>query len=298
MTFFLITAFVQTGQAQLTLSDTDFNNLVAIGEYYSRNVMLTGETAVDDLEQWRTNKLDKVVSTLQVKARTSKEILSPVYLSRPSDDDLVLWFVIREIHYNLTDKDTTPKPSEDVARKYLAEPIDKRWLIGNYYFHIQSTIAMLFNTMDMSELNFDLTSYGLENDYEKAALYFNMMDAFTTRFSVLQYMKNHHKLLEYAARLPKFNSQPYYFFKDFQYDDFEWIGHKKVEMYNHRHIGGRYTALLAHMNALAEVEDKESASSLYWNSILTAPQYFKYSKAEKELASMYKKVQGGKKAKR
>jgi hypothetical protein len=81
----------------------------------------------------------------------------------------------------------------------------------------------------------------------------------------------------------------YFYYTDFHYDDFEWIGHKKKEMFNKRHIGLLYEIILAHMNAEADINGKKGAVEIYQNSVMKKSQYFKYSNTESELKKLYKK---------
>nr|WP_299383096.1 hypothetical protein [Allomuricauda sp.] len=275
--------------SQIEINDSDLNKLVEIGEYYSKNVMLTEKSAIEDLERYRTEKLNTIVNVLQIQSKQSIEILDKKYLSRPNYDDLVLWYVIREIHYNLTDDENEPRASIEIARETVKKKIDERWLLDNYYHRLYGAVAMIFNSTDLSEHNIELDNYGLKSDTEKAIVFLNLMDALGTRFRVLQMMKNYKKLMDFASRMPKFNGKEYYYYTDFQYEDFEWIGHKKIEMFNERHLGLLYEIILAHMNAESTVNGKKEALQIYRNSIMTKPAYFKYSSLEPDLKKLYRK---------
>lgn len=275
--------------SQIDLSDSDLNNLIEIGEYYSKNVMLTQKSAIEDLEKLRTGKLNNIINVLQTQSKQSIDILDKKYLSRPNYEDLVMWYVIREIHYNLTDKENQPRTSLEVAKEFLSQKTDERWLLDNYYFRLYGAVGMIFNTTDLTKYNIELDNYGLKSNTEKAIVYLNLMDALGTRFKVLQMLKKNEKLVEFASRMPKFNGKEYFYYNDFDYDDFEWIGHKKKEMFNERHIGLLYEIILAHMNAEININGKKASVEIYQNSVMTKPQYFKYSSAESELKKLYKK---------
>ena len=102
-------------------------------------------------------------------------------------------------------------------------------------------------------------------------------------------MKNNKKILDFCDKLPRFNGKNYYYYKDFDYDDFEWIGYDKNESYNERHIGGLYSTLIAQFSATAELKDKKAAQEIYFNSILHEPKYFKYTQSMKDLQALYNK---------
>lgn len=275
--------------SQIEINDTDLNKLIEIGEYYSKNVMLTEKSAIEDLEKFRTEKLNNIINILQTQSKQSIEILDNKYLNRPNYDDLVMWYVIREIHYNLTDKDNEPRTSTEVAKEFVSKKIDERWLLDNYYHRLYGVVAMIFNKTDLSNYNIELDSYGLKSNTEKAIVFLNLMDALGTRFKVLQMMKNDKKLIEFASRMPKFNGKEYYYYTYFEYEDFEWIGHKKNEMFNERHIGLLYEIILAHMNAESVINGRKDTVEIYQNSIMTKPEYFKYSSLKSELKELYKK---------
>mgnify|MGYP006126423929 FL=1 len=275
--------------SQIKISDSDLNKLIEVGEYYSKNVMLTEKSAIPDLEKLRTEKLNNIINVLQTQSKHSIEILDKKYLSRPNYDDLVMWYVIREIHYNLTDKENEPRISIEVAKEFLNKKIDERWLLDNYYFRLYGAVAMIFNKTDLSKYNIELDSYGLKSNTEKAIVYLNLMDALGTRFKVLQMLKKNKKLIEFASRMPKFNGKEYFYYTDFQYEDFEWIGHRKKEMFNERHIGLLYEIILAHINAESDINGRKETIEIYQNSVMTKPKYFKFSSAESELKKLYKK---------
>ncbi len=275
--------------SQIEIHDSDLNKLVEIGEYYSKNVMLTQKSAIEDLENFRTEKLKNIVNVLQIQSKQSIEILDKKYLNRPNYDDLVMWYVIREIHYNLTDRENESRASIEIAREVAKKKIDERWLLDNYYHRLYGAVAMIFNSTDLSEYNIELDNYGLKSNTEKAIVFLNLMDALGTRFRVLQVMKNYKKLMDFTSRMPKFNGKEYYYYTDFQYEDFEWIGHKKIEMFDERHIGLLYEIILAHMDAESDINGKKETLEIYQNSIMTKPEYFKYSSLESDLKKLYKK---------
>lgn len=275
--------------SQIELSDSDLNKLIEIGEYYSKNVMLTESSAIDDLEKLRTEKLNNIINVLQTQSKQSVDILDKKYLSRPSYDDLVMWYVIREIHYNLTNKKNKPRASLDVAKESLSKKIDERWLLDNYYFRLYGAVAMVFNETDLSTYNIDLDSYGLKSNTEKAIAFLNLMDALGTRFKVLRVLNKNKRLLEFASRMPKFNGKEYFYYTDFEYEDFKWIGHNKTEMFNDKHVGLFYDIILAHLNAKLDVHGKKGAVEIFQNSIMKKPQYFKYSSEKSKLKKLYRK---------
>lgn len=280
--------FVSFCGAQQKLGNKDLSNLVAIAELFSQNPNARGDEFAAGIEALRTPALNHVADALIAISKGDKAIVEPRFVARPSDDELMYWYVIREIHYNRTGDPQKVQPNDAVAKDVLARKIDTRWLLDNYYYRIHGGIASLFNTADLSTYNYELDKLGFKNDSEKAIFFLNMMDTLIGgRFQVLRAVKNNKRIAEFSARLPTFNGKPYYNFKNFDYDDFDWIGYDKIESYNERHIGGLYSTLLAQVNALAELGDTRTAHEVYVGSILHEPKYFRFSSAKNDLQKLY-----------
>jgi len=283
LTFLVMMAF---GQSQ----NQDFENLVRLGEIYSKNVNASGDEFKKTIDELRTPNLNHIIDALIAVGEADKKLLTKEFLTKPSEMELKYWYVLREIHYNNQSKEKEPRPNDIVAKEILAKDIDSRWLLNNYYYRIHGGIAKIFNTEDLSSYNFNLDDYGLENETEKAILFFSITNSLTQRFSVLQMMKNHDKLLEYASKLPTFNGKPYYEYHLFGFEDFEWIGYDKIENYKESHLGSLYATLNGHFVALSEKGKTTELQDLYFKSILFIPDYFKYSGGmESDLKELYKK---------
>jgi hypothetical protein len=275
------------GQAQTSIPR--FGNLVRLGELYSSDVNGTGDNFKKTADSLRTPELSHIIDALIAIGQGDRKLLTSEFLKLPDNKELKLWYVLREIHYNNQSKNKEPRSNEIVARETLEKHIDERWLIDNYYYRINTGIGKLFNTEDLKDLNIDSKSCGLKNDTERAILYFNLNHALTTRFVVLQAMKNYDRLLEFAAKLPTFDSRPYFEYKEFDFKDFDWIGYEKVESYKERHIGGLYTTLIAHFAAANQKALNNEARLIYFGSILSVPEYFKYSTSAEILEDLYKR---------
>lgn len=268
--------------------NTDYENLVKLGEIYSKNVNATGDEFKKQVENLRTPGLNHIIDALIAVGEGDQKLLTKKFLSKPSEQELKYWYVLREIHYNNLSENSAPRPSEEVAAETMKKEIDSRWLLDNYYYRIRGGIAKMFNDKDLSKYDINLDDYGLENDTEKAILYFSVSNSLTQRFRVLQMMKNYDKLLEFVSRLPTFNGKPYYEYTAFHFEDFEWIGYDKTESYRDRHLGSLFLALNGHFSALAEKEKRDEMRNLYFGSILFIPDYFKHSGGmENDLQELY-----------
>lgn len=288
LTFLLFPVFI-SGQNE----NKDFENLVKLGEIYSKNVNATGDEFRNSVEKLRTSNLDHIIDGMIAVGIGDKKLLTKEFLSRPNELELKYWYVIREIHYNNVSKEKEPRPNNIIAKEILDREIDERWLLDNYYYRIQGGIAKIFNDTDLSKYDFAIDDYGLKNQTEKAMLYFALINAMTQRFKVLQMLKKYDKLLEFADKLPTFNGKPYYEYTLFDFEDFDWIGYDKTESYKERHIGNVFQSVNAYFSAFAEKKETEKMRKIYFKSILFIPKYFEYSGAmENDLKEIYNQSKG------
>jgi len=268
----------------------DFENLVKLGELYSKNINKMSDDVKMELEKLRTPGLDHIIDALIAISNGDVILITKKFLSKPSLQEMKYWYVLREILYNNVKKDPEPKPNEEVARETLEKEIDPRWLLDNYYYRICIGLGQIFNDKDLSSFNITFDDYGLENETEKAILFFNISDPLLVRFKVLQMVKNYDKILDFVNKLPTFNGESYYEYTSFDFEDFDWIGYDKTESYKERHLGNFYAALNGHFSALAFREKTEEMRTVYFNSVLFIPDYFKYSgEMLKDLKALYKK---------
>jgi len=177
-------------KAQSQLSERDFNNLVAIGDTYSHNNNARGPAFAKTMDSLQTPALKHITESLKAVGRGDSSVMAYSFLARPSNDELKLWYVIREIHYNNNDEKKKPRPSADVAREVLAADIDERWLLDNYYYRTLPGLAMYFNTADLSKQNIEINRLGFHNDTEKGIFYLDAMFMLAGgRFRALQMLK-------------------------------------------------------------------------------------------------------------
>ncbi|WP_339663270.1 hypothetical protein [Croceibacter atlanticus] len=275
------------------MDNQEFENLVELGEVYSKNVNATGDDFKTSVNRLRNSNLNHIIDALIAVGKGDKKLLTKEFLTKPNNTELKYWYVLREIHYNNVSEDKQPRDNNLVAKEVLESEIDERWLLDNYYYRIRGGIAKLFNEADLSQYDFNLNDYELESETERAMLYFALTDAMTQRFKVLQMLKKSEKLLEFAVKLPNFNGKPYYEYTSFDFEDFDWIGYDKTESYKQRHIGNIYQSVNGYFSAVAEKNDKENMRNIYFNSILSKPKYFEYSgEMEADLKEIYNKSKG------
>jgi hypothetical protein len=287
-TLFTFLSFIN--YSQVKLDTKDLKNLIAISEIYSKNTNARGEQFAKSIDSLRTPKLNHICDALIEVGKGEETILTNKYLSRPSNEELVLWYVIRGIHYNLVSKTKKSRPNLDVASEVLSQKIDVRWLLDNYYYRIHGGIATLFNSADLRSKNINIEELGFKNQTEKSIFYFSIMDALIGgRFKVLLMLKKYDKILEFSDKLPTFNNQQYYYYTELDFEDFNWIGYEETKSYSEVNFGNLYNVIIAQFSATSQLRDKKEAQEIYFNSILHEEKYFKYSEAKEDLKMLFEK---------
>ncbi|WP_343593000.1 hypothetical protein [Flavobacterium sp.] len=287
----LFTFLFLVSSAQIKLNDKDLKNLIAISELYSKNTNATGEQFAKSIDSLKTPKLNQICQTLIEVGKGEETILSNKYLSRPSNDELTMWYIIREIHYNQVNEKRKPISNIEIAKEILSQKIDESWLLDNYYYRIHGGIASLFNTADLSMKNIDIEALGFKNETDKSIFYFNIINSFVgPRFKVLLMLKNYDKILSFSEKIPLFNGKKYYYYTDLDFKDFNWIGYEKKESYSEVNFSNLYNVLLAQFMAVSSLRDKKETQEIYFNSILYKEKYFKYSASKDDLQYLYLKI--------
>lgn len=279
-----LVATVSTLRAQLTLAPDEMAHLIGLAGVTAKNANPEGKQYNDDVEAHRTPLLNHIVEVMQAIGRRDTSLVGPRVLARPADSELQLWYVMRQINRY------PDKPAQEVATKALNEKIDSRLLLDNYYKQLNGGIAFLFNDADLSSVNIDIETLGFKSETEKGIFYLDFINALIgARLRVLSMMKNNEGIVNFCSKLPYINRKPYYFFKAFGYKDFEFDLSGKMTNFNENYVGILYNIVLIHWNAVYDLKGSSAAKDIFRNSILSTPEYFKYSGAEGELKKLYNK---------
>lgn len=283
----LMVVLCTTVYSQTALSTKDFNNLLSLCSVYPRILNADGAKVAGELDSLRTPRLNHIIDALIEAGNASTAMLSKKMLARPGHDELVLWYVIREVYYNKVNK--ANRPDSLVAAEILNTEVDERWLLDNYYYRIHGGLNKLFNDADLSGIDIPLDSLGFHDQTERAICFFTICEALMGgRTMVLQMQQKFDILLSFCNKLPTINGKKYYSFCDFDFPDFPWIGYDKEESYKERNLSNYYVLLLAHIVAEVKTGNREKASEIYMHSILNEPKYFTYSTAKEALEALYK----------
>ena len=289
--FLALTGIAINANAQEKLSSHDMDNLAAIGELYSHNNTCKGEKFAKSADSLKTPLLANMINTLIEVGKANTNLMQKLYLARPDNNELKLYYVLREIHYNRIDTTKTPLPDMEIIHTILAKDIDERLLLDNYYKTIIPGIMYLFNKTDLSGYNYELNSLGFKNDTEKAIFFFNMMAIINYRFLALQYLKKQDKIVDLGHKVPKFNGKPYFYYTNLDIPDFEYVRDKIPESYKAYQVNMFMRALLLHFISVTDAGNKFDAREIYFNSIMHKPDFFKYSANKDDLQKMWDKSQ-------
>lgn len=268
---------------QLNLSKDEREILKEICSQYN---VSNKESTLKKLIKTSPSKFESFISELIASKENSSEILNSKYFTRPTNDDLNYWYVLREFHYNNLEPDSLKKTKDQILDWLSKEKIDDRWLLDNYFYRIGNRIEVLFNKADLSERNFNVEALGYKDETEKAMFVLFLINTCGQRLSVMKFTgKGDQESV--VKRFPKIDGKCYYYYKDFDYVDFNWVGYKTEESYNRRHIGNFYEVLLNHLNLLLKNKKTDEARELYRESILSKPAFFQYSDSKKILFEFY-----------
>jgi len=268
---------------QINMSETEKGILK---EIISQSNVSLKESPLKELQKTTPERFHGFISQLIATKDKPKKILEIKYLQRPTHEELIFWYVVREFHYNNSEPDSVKKTENEIIEWIIADTIDERWLLDNYYYRISGRLKFLFNKADLSNYDFKINELGFKNETEKAIFFFFMINSCGQGLSVMSFTGkgNPNSLIK---RLPKINGKEYYYYISFEYPDFDWIGYKKTESYNTRHLGNYYNVLLNHLSLLLENEQKEEAKALFSNSILSKPELYKFSSSQDTLIKLY-----------
>jgi hypothetical protein len=269
--------------AQLILTK---NETEALKEICNQYPLASKKKDLKTLRKKSPERFKTFVEQFLATKSKPKNILQARLLHRPGHEDLVYWYVLRELHYNRQEPDSLKKNADGIIKNILKDTIDERWLLDNYYYRLSNRLGFLFNEADLSGNNFELEQLGFKNETEKAIFFFFMINSCGERLSVMSFTGkgNPESVIK---RLPKINGKEYYYYNDFKYEDFKWVGYKKFESYNARHLGVYYGILLNHLNILLNKGLKDEAKHLFRNSILSKPDLFVFTGSRKTLEDLY-----------
>src|SRR5690606_35965427 len=87
------------------------------------------EKYLKQLKKQSPIKFHNFIDQLIASKDGSDEVLKTKYLQRPTDEELMYWYVVREFHYNSSEPDSLKKSQDQILDWLTKEKIDDRWLL-------------------------------------------------------------------------------------------------------------------------------------------------------------------------
>lgn len=270
--------------------------LIELGKTYNQYMFRNEAPAavLTNLDTYDTTQLSFVADFIKETITTNTKILSDKFLHRPSDADLKLIYIVRQVHLNVGLE--TPRNNEELVDELLKKEFTVYELVDNYYSLLFAAYGNKVQPYNLSKTNFQLDQYEFKDDTEKGIFFLVSMEF--NGLLIWGYMNivrppNYAKAYDLIKKYPTYNGSPYYQFSVLNFPDFEMpIEDAKPTSYKTYYINKYYDVLLSHLACLKDKGDEEKMYDLILGSILSKEIYFKYSKREKEirkLMTVYKK---------
>ena len=277
---------------QLVLCQTN-DGLIELGKAYRQFMFRNNPPSefLQKLDIFENSELSFPAKFIKETITPNNSILTEPFLKRPSDKDLKYIYIIENINYNI--RKEKPKDNNELINDFLKKDIPPQVLVDDYYSMLITSFGNKNQPFDMSKVNFDINSYGLDNT-EKSIFFLEIMKQCGTQiWGYMNVVKppNYSLALEYINKFPKFNSLPYYQFLDLNFPDFKTniTSDSKTQSFKEYYIDKYYETLLNHLACLRETnQGKDKIYDLMLGSLLKEQNYYKYSKNENQLKDLFK----------
>ncbi len=279
---------------QLTKATELNSELIELAKVY-RNFMFRNNAtdyAFEKLEKINSSELQKTVAFIKEAITTNNNLTTDKFLILPDKETLYQIYIIRRINWNI--REENPKNNEELILELRNKNVPRYELIDSYYSMLFSSVGNKNQPFDLSEVDFRIDNYKLNDDTERGIFFLKTMQfCGTTIWGYMNVVKppNYKKALQYINKYPKFNGQKYYQYLDFGFEDFEMeiVKDKGIKSYKYYHINKYYQTLLYHMMCLNQKKKyKKERENLLLGSILKEKNYYKYSKNKETLESFFR----------
>ncbi|QNR23857.1 hypothetical protein [Croceimicrobium hydrocarbonivorans] len=290
-----IILFVTLISSSLIASELN-KDMVALAEIY-RSFMFRNnptESSLKEIDHIESVELEGSKAFIKECISSENKLTDAQFLSLPDESTMKYIYIIRRINWNL--REAEPRNNDTLISELSNRSIQRYELIDNYYDMLFTGIGNKNQPFDLSELDFKINEYKLQDNTEKGIFFLKAMDLCGT--SIWGYMNivkppNYKKALAFIEKFPKFNGQPYYQYLDFSFKDFEMQIEegKDPESYKAYYINKYYDCLLSHLACLSQKKrQKEERMDLLLGSILNESNYYPYSQKKEVLESLFTKA--------
>ena len=226
---------------------------------------------------------------------TKNSILSTKFLTRPDDKTLKNIYIIRKVSLNMRKEETID--NEELIDSLLRTEVPVYVMVDNYYEMVFMAVSNKNQPFNLSKVDFKMSEYNLKDDTEKGIFFLNCMGVCgQTIWGYINIAKpmNTQKAYELIKKFPKFNGQPYYYYRDLFFDDFEMvlIESKGVQSYKEYYLDKYYETLLYHLVCLTkEGGSEKEIYDLLLGSILKERSLYPYTQYKEKLEEIFHEVE-------
>ena len=272
------------------------NQILSLAKDY-HNYMFRNQPTKDVLKEMRsiTDADMAPVADFVAQIITPKNsILHSKYLKRPDDATLKSLYIIRKVSQNLGEKE--PVDNKQLIDSLMNANVPVYELVDNYYEMIFTSDGNKNQPFNLSKMDFKMGDYGLKDDTENGIFFLKCMNyCGRTIWGYMNIAKpmNTQKAYEFIKKFPKFNGRPYFFYRDFYFDDFEMvvIKSKGVQSYKSYYLDKYYETLLYHLVCLnKEGGSQKDIDDLLLGSILRERSLYSYTQYKETLEEIFKEV--------
>lgn len=203
-------------------------------------------------------------------------------MQKPDSSTLKDIFIIQSVRYNkFLDQ---PIVDSVLIDSLVNANLNYNELVTSYYHNLFDDVLSKNRPMSLTTTNFDLSTYNLENDTEKAIFVLALFESCNT--FIWGYMNivrppNYKAAHEIINQFSTINSKAYFEYTNFDFEDFNVTletGKPKVSFKDH-YISKFYSTLYYHYLCLDQKKKfKPMQEQLVSSSILTKKKYWKYCK--------------------
>lgn len=260
-----------------------------------KDFMFRNEPTKNDLKELKSNIPDNLETSNEFIVQTittENKLLKDEFLTRPDNQVLKQIYIIRAINLNLREENQLD--NNKLIDSLLAEEIPVYELVDNYYGMLFTAVGNKNQPFNLSNIDFNLKDYNLNDDTEKGILFLRCMDyCGKTIWGYMNVVKppNTQKAYDNIAKFPKFNGRPYYQYNDFYFNDFEMniVKDKGIQSYKSYYLDKYYETLLSHLICLnKEGGTEKDKNDLLLGSILKERNLYKYTKYQETLEEIFK----------
>lgn len=290
LTLLLLLIFsIQTSFA----SDLD-DGIIELGKIYRNYVFQNNpnELIFNKIDQINSSELEKTKLFIKECISPKNKLTSETFLKLPDEKTLLNLYLIMKVNANVREKE--PKDNLELIAEWRNKNVPRYELVENYYSMVFSGIGNKNQPFDLSNTDFLIDNYSLEDDTEKGIFFLTAMNlCYYQIWGFMNVVKppNYKKALESIEKYPKFNGQEYYKYLSFGFADFDMQIEKDKgkESYKNYFINRFYNTLIYHHQCLNQKKKtRDDAENLALSSILKEKNYYEYSKNQDYLNGLFR----------